>query len=90
MLFAALGWFVVTCASDPQAAEKFKEIIGAASPLPPTPTPLPAQPIGSMARTPSAGEPPVGVFDEEDLAQMDALPVGASTPTPPPQAPSNN
>ena len=72
----AAVWFAVTCAVHaPQSPSAVSKIVEESAG-----TPLPAMPIGEMATPPSAGEPPVGVFTDEQLDQMDKLPVGSAPP----------
>jgi hypothetical protein len=66
----AAGYFVVNFVVKTQAAES------SSSDVNPGATPLPAIPATGMAKMPSAGEPPVPEFSDEEEDEMDRLPVG--------------
>lgn len=73
---ATAGYFVLTCAGKIERPSSLSAIFQST----PAPTPLPAYPAGSMAYMPGPGEPPVGVYANDEAEAIDELPVGAGTP----------
>jgi len=78
LVAVAICWFAVTCASRPGSHASISAFLRPVA----EPTPLPAAPLGAMATPPSAGEPPVGVFTDEEIAEIEKLPVGTAPPEP--------
>lgn len=79
---AALGWGAITCSSHqpPAATPASAPAETVTEDAPPAPTPLPAELMGIRTHWPAGGEPPVGVFTEEEAAFIEDLPASGMTP----------